>query len=372
MKPMVELRGVTKRFGAFTAVDNVSLAVHPGEFLTLLGPSGCGKTTLLRMIAGFETPDDGAVYLNGGDVTYLPPYRRNVNQVFQSYALFPHLTVKENVAFGLRMQRTPAAERERRTTEAIELVSLQGFEDRKPHQLSGGQRQRVALARALAPRPEVLLLDEPLSALDAKLRHAMQLELKRLQRQLGVTFIFVTHDQEEALTMSDRIAVVNRGRIEQIGGADEIYHRPATPFAADFVGQANLLEARLVQANGVGVTVRVEGGLELLLPSGCWPHGLHTGILSVRPEKVHVSKTPVTADISFEALVEEEVFKGALDHLSLRTQAGTALKAVVANESALLEAIHRGDRVYCGLHVDDLVIVPPGDAPPERQMRLSL
>ncbi len=354
----VELRSLTKRFGGFAAVDGVDLAVRRGEFLTLLGPSGCGKTTMLRMIAGFETPDEGVVLLEGKDVTHEPPYRRNVNQVFQSYALFPHLTVSENVAFGLKMQKMAGAERAARVKETIRLVSLEGFEERKPHQLSGGQRQRVALARALAPRPAVLLLDEPLSALDAKLRQAMQLELKRLQRQLGMTFVFVTHDQEEALTMSDRIAIVHRGRIEQIGDAHEIYHRPATAFAADFVGQANLIEAELVAMNGAGATVRLAGGLELHVPGERWPVGARRAKISIRPEKVHVSKTAVAADIAFEAVVEEEVFKGATDHLELRTTSGTRLKAVVANESALLEEIHRGDRVWCGLHVDDLVVVP--------------
>jgi spermidine/putrescine transport system ATP-binding protein len=357
MEKRVELRNVTKRFGAFTAVDDVCLDVRAGEFLTLLGPSGCGKTTLLRMIAGFETPDAGAVWLDGRDVTHLAPYRRNVNQVFQSYALFPHLTVRDNIAFGLRMQKMRRAESDARVAETVALVSLDGLEERKPQQLSGGQRQRVALARALAPRPSVLLLDEPLSALDAKLRHAMQLELKRLQRRLGMTFIFVTHDQEEALTMSDRIAIVNRGRIEQLGEADEIYHRPATQFAADFVGQANLLEAELIAKNGAGVKVRVNGGLELTLPIGLWPADATRGLISIRPEKVHVSKAPVSAEIAFEANVEEEVFKGATDHLSLVTAPGTRLKVVVANESALREAIHRGDRVFCGLHADDLVVV---------------
>ena len=357
MPNIVELRGVTKRFGAFTAVDNVSLDVKGGEFLTLLGPSGCGKTTLLRMIAGFEIPDAGTVWLEGRDVTHLAPYCRNVNQVFQSYALFPHLTVRENIAFGLRMQKMPRAEADDRVAEAVALVSLGGFEERKPHQLSGGQRQRVALARALAPRPAVLLLDEPLSALDAKLRHAMQLELKRLQRQLGTTFIFVTHDQDEALTMSDRIALVNRGRIEQLGDVDEIYHRPATQFAADFVGQANLLQADLVSSNGTSATVRVVGGLELVLPRDAWPTSATRGLISIRPEKVHVSKRPVTAEIAFEASVEEEVFKGATDHLRLVTATGTKLSAIVANESALFEAVHRGDRVYCGLHAGDVVIV---------------
>ena len=357
MPPQIELREVTKRFGGFVAVDQVNLAIRAGEFLTLLGPSGCGKTTMLRMIAGFETPDDGAIWLQGEDVTHAPPYRRNVNQVFQSYALFPHLSVRENVEFGLRMQKTPRALREARVAETISLVSLAGMEDRKPHQLSGGQRQRVALARALAPRPAVLLLDEPLSAIDAKLRHSMQLELKRLQRQLGMTFVFVTHDQEEALTMSDRIAIVNRGRIEQLGSADEIYHRPTTSFAADFVGKANLLEAENIRTESAGVTLRVSGGLELRLPANLWPAGRTRGLVSVRPEKVHVSKLPVNAAISFEASVEEEVFKGATDHLHLVTPTGTRLHAVVANESALMERIHRGDRVYCGLHPDDVVVL---------------
>ncbi len=354
----VELRSVTKRFGDFAAVDGVSLAVRKGEFLTLLGPSGCGKTTMLRMIAGFERPDEGAVLLEGKDVTHEPPYRRNVNQVFQSYALFPHLTVSENVAFGLRMQKMAGADRATRVKETIRLVSLEGMEERKPHQLSGGQRQRVALARALAPRPAVLLLDEPLSALDAKLRQAMQLELKRLQRQLGMTFVFVTHDQEEALTMSDRIAIVHRGRIDQLGDAHEIYHRPTTAFAADFVGQANLVTAERIATEGVMAVVRLEGGLELRLPADRWPAGVRRAKISIRPEKVHVSKVEVPAEIAFAAVVEEEVFKGATDHLELKTASGTRLKAVVANESALLEAIHCGDRVFCGLHVDDLVVVP--------------
>jgi spermidine/putrescine transport system ATP-binding protein len=357
MPPQIELRDVTKRFGGFVAVDRVNLAIRAGEFLTLLGPSGCGKTTMLRMIAGFETPDEGSISLQGKDVTHAPPYRRNVNQVFQSYALFPHLTVRENVAFGLRMQKMPRAMRDVRVAETLSLTSLERMEDRKPDQLSGGQRQRVAFARALAPRPAVLLLDEPLSAIDAKLRHSMQLEWKRLQRQLGMTFVFVTHDQEEALTMSDRIAIVNHGRIEQLGSAEEIYHRPATSFAADFVGKANLFEAETVHADSAGVTIRVSGGLELRLPVELWPAARKRGLVSVRPEKVHVSKRPVDAPISFQASVEDEVFKGATDHLHLVTTTGTRLHVVVANESALMERIHRGDRVYCGLHPDDVVVL---------------
>jgi spermidine/putrescine transport system ATP-binding protein len=358
MTAMVEFRGVTKRFGDVLAVDDVSLAVRAGEFLTLLGPSGCGKTTLLRLIAGFEAPDVGAVVLAGEDVTQLPPYRRNVNQVFQSYALFPHLTVRDNIAFGLRMQRLAAPEIAARVAEAVALVSLGGCEERRPHQLSGGQRQRVALARALAPRPAVLLLDEPLSALDAKLRQAMQLELKRLQRQLGTTFVFVTHDQEEALTMSDRIALIHRGRIEQLGEVHEIYHRPATAFAAEFIGHANLIAAEPIGVAGESVHLRLEGGLLLQVPARVWPANQRRALLTVRPEKVHVSKTPLTGENTFEARVEEEVFKGSTDRLVLASTAGTRFTAIAANESALREPIHEGDRVWCALHADDIVVVP--------------
>ncbi|HRE06975.1 MAG TPA: ABC transporter ATP-binding protein [Opitutaceae bacterium] len=359
MSAMIEVRGVTKRFGDFTAVDRVDLHVAEGEFLTLLGPSGCGKTTLLRMLSGFETPTEGTLVIGGEDVTHLAPYRRNVNQVFQSYALFPHMTVEENIGFGLRMQKVPAEEAARRIAEVIDLVALKGFEQRKPHQLSGGQRQRVALARAIVPRPKVLLLDEPLSALDAKLRQQMQLELKRLQKHLSMTFVFVTHDQEEALTMSDRIAVFNRGRIEQIGSATEIYHKPCTAFVADFIGEANLLDAELVSRNGTTGRIRVEGGLELTLALSQWPQDHSRALVSIRPEKVLVSKSRIEAENVFQATVREELFQGVLDRLHLETGAGTRLTAVVANESAILEAIHAGDQVWCGLHVDDLIVVRP-------------
>lgn len=354
---MIELRGVTKRFGAFTAVHGVSLTVNAGEFLTLLGPSGCGKTTLLRLLAGFEMPDEGVVLLDGEDVSHVPPYRRSVNQVFQSYALFPHLTVRENVGFGLRMQQVPRAEAADRIVEALRMVSLVEQADKYPHQMSGGQRQRVALARAIVPRPKVLLLDEPLSALDAKLRHGMQLELKRLQRKLGMTFVFVTHDQEEALTMSDRIAVINKGRIEQLGNASEIYHRPRTAFTADFIGQANLLESSVVSRNGTTATVRLETGLELVIARAELPDAATKALVSVRPEKIHISRTPVTAENVFQARIEEEIFQGATDSLQLVTPQGTRLHALVANESATQEAFHEGDTVYCSLHLDDLVIV---------------
>ena len=362
MNAMVELAGITKRFGDLTVVNDISLQIAPGEFLTLLGPSGCGKTTLLRVITGFERPDAGRVLIEGREVTHLPPYQRPVNQVFQSYALFPHLTVAENIGFGLRMQKTPAPEIRQRVGEALELVDLDGLGDRRPHQLSGGQRQRVALARALAPRPKVLLLDEPLSALDAKLRRAMQLELKRLQRQLGMTFIFVTHDQEEALTMSDRVVVVNRGLIEQMGPVIDVYHRPVSAFVADFLGQANLLEAAILRRNlpGSVAEVRLACGITLRLNADAVPAGATTVLIAIRPEKIAVSKTRPEADNVFPAVVEEEVFQGPTDYLELSGEGGLQLNAILANESALNESIVRGDRVWCALHADDLVVVRAG------------
>jgi putative spermidine/putrescine transport system ATP-binding protein len=236
---------VHRRYGEVRAVDGVDLELRDGEFFSLLGPSGSGKTTCLRMIAGFESPSEGTIELHGSDVTDVPPYERDVNTVFQDYALFPHLSVGENVAYGLRIRRTPSAERERRVAEALELVRLPDLASRKPAQLSGGQRQRVALARALVNRPRVLLLDEPLGALDLKLRQEMQVELKSIQQRVGITFVFVTHDQEEALALSDRLAVFSRGRIEQIGVPTEVYERPATRFVAGFVGGSNLLEGAM-------------------------------------------------------------------------------------------------------------------------------
>jgi spermidine/putrescine transport system ATP-binding protein len=356
MDKMVELRGVTKRFGGFVAVAGVDLDIRAGEFLTLLGPSGCGKTTLLRMISGFETPTEGSVHLAGKDVTALPPYRRDVNQVFQSYALFPHLSVADNVAFGLKMKKTPKAVIGQRVAEAIEMVSLAGFEHRKPAQLSGGQRQRVALARALVCEPKVLLLDEPLAALDAKLRRSMQIELKRLQSRLGITFLFVTHDQEEALVMSDRIAVVNKGKIEQIGPVGEIYHRPRTPFVADFIGQANVLEAKVLsRLDGVSQLL-CRGAITLAVAD---EDALRTDatMVSVRPEKIRLSPTRPAGENIFEAVVHEEIFRGASDQLLVRTDAGFELTVVAANRGTGDETFHRGDRVFCQVHPEDIAVL---------------
>jgi spermidine/putrescine transport system ATP-binding protein len=352
---MISLRHLTKRFAAFTAVDDVSLDIRAAEFLTLLGPSGCGKTTLLRMIAGFERPDAGSVLLAGHDVTPLPPYRRDVNQVFQSYALFPHLSVRDNIAFGLRMRRLPRATIETKVAAAVDLVSLAGMESRKPHQLSGGQRQRVALARALVCEPKVLLLDEPLAALDAKLRRSMQVELKRLQHRVGITFVFVTHDQEEALTMSDRIAVMNHGRIEQVGDVAAVYHQPRTAFVAAFLGHANLLPGRVIARDARGVRVALADATALHVNGN---DGREEVLLSIRPEKITVSRTPLKVENVLEVEVIETIFKGAFNQVLLRTAGGvelTALMANVANESPP----RQGERVFCQIQRDDLVLLPP-------------
>jgi spermidine/putrescine transport system ATP-binding protein len=355
---MVELRNVTKRFDSFTAVQDVNLEIQRGEFLTFLGPSGCGKTTVLRMISGFETPTEGTVWLDGQDVTALPPYRRNVNQVFQSYALFPHLTVTENIAFGLRMRGDTREQIQAKVQRGIDLVSLQGKESHKPSALSGGQKQRVALARAIVCEPKVLLLDEPLSALDAKLRHQMQIELKHLQRTLGITFIFVTHDQEEALTMSDRIAIVNEGRIEQLGTADEIYHLPKTRFVAEFIGQANLMPAQVIGRENDDAIVRVADDITLRVDGANLLPTALTAQVSFRPEKIHLCRSvDAGTENTFDAEVVEEIFRGQTDELRLRTVSGMELTVVVANESRTQDSFHKGDRVTCRLHPQDIVVV---------------
>src|SRR3954451_3563135 len=264
----IALTRVSKSFAGAAAVDDITLEIAEGEFFSLLGPSGCGKTTTLRMIAGFETPDAGRVVLRGTDVTTVPANRRPVNMVFQQYALFPHMSIYDNLAFGLRVKRVPRAEHAARIGELLHMVSLEGYEKRRPRQLSGGQQQRVALARALVNRPAALLLDEPLGALDVKLRKQMQLELKRIQNELGTTFVYVTHDQDEALAMSDRIAVMNKGRVEQIGEPREIYEHPKTAFVADFIGSLNALEFTVHELVGGFVVMRLGEGGRVVVPGG--------------------------------------------------------------------------------------------------------
>ena len=308
----VELRTVTKRFGSFTAVKEVSLGIRQGEFFSLLGPSGCGKTTNLRMIAGFELPTSGSILLGGQDVSQLPPFKRNVNTVFQNYALFPHLSVIDNVAFGLEMKGIDKAEITKRVNEALEMVRLPDSGKKKPSQLSGGQRQRIALARAIVNRPQVLLLDEPLGALDLKLRKAMQLELKELQRQLAITFVFVTHDQEEALVMSDRIGVMDHGVLRQVGTPEEIYDRPADRFVADFIGDTNFLPCRVVeQRNG---TARVQvAGMTMTAASDQTLTDNSSAYLAIRPEKVQMYAPNAPRNPNeerFGGVIVEEVFMG--------------------------------------------------------------
>ncbi len=287
----VRLERVTKMFDDVAAVDDLSLDIEEGEFFSMLGPSGCGKTTTLRMIGGFEDATYGTVYLGGRDVTDLPPYKRDVNTVFQSYALFPHLNVKENVAFGLRRRKVDKAEIEKRVKEAMTLVDLIGFENRKPPQMSGGQQQRVALARALVNHPKVLLLDEPLGALDLKLRKQMHLELKRIQQEVGITFIYVTHDQEEAMTMSDRLAVMRLGKIEQLGDPETVYENPATEFVAGFLGASNMLEGELKEGSNGMSTVALTAGGTVMLPSTRVPSDVRGTVkVGVRPEKLTITR----------------------------------------------------------------------------------
>jgi len=306
---LIEIRNLAKSFGSVKAVDGVDLDIHAGEFLTLLGPSGSGKTTVLRMIAGFETPDSGSIKLNGIDITYLPPYERDVNTVFQDYALFPHMDVISNIEYGLKVKGVAKDERREKALRALEQVRLSGYENRKPHQLSGGQRQRVALARALVNRPAVLLLDEPLGALDLKLRQQMQIELKELQREVGITFIFVTHDQEEALTMSDRIAVFDKGRIQQLDKPSTIYERPTNEFVAGFVGISNLISGAAAQA--------ILG---------------KTGTFTVRPEKITVGKAP-SGVRSADGVIKEVEYLGPSTRFLVELDAGVTLMALRQNTS---------------------------------------
>ena len=311
----VRLERVSKFFGDVPAVDDLSLDIAEGEFFSLLGPSGCGKTTTLRMIGGFEDPSLGTVYLGGRDVTDLPPYRRDVNTVFQSYALFPHLDVFENVAFGLRRKKVGGKDIGQRVRDAMSLVDLEGFEKRKPSQMSGGQQQRVALARALVNRPKVLLLDEPLGALDLKLRKQMQLELKRIQEEVGITFIYVTHDQEEAMTMSDRLAVMRRGQIEQIGAPELVYESPATEFVAGFLGASNLLDGELVGNRSDVATIRLSTGQDISIPATKVPSDIDTLVkVGVRPEKISIQadegEPPARDELGLRAAPHRDVHRG--------------------------------------------------------------
>jgi spermidine/putrescine transport system ATP-binding protein len=328
----VELVGLTKRFGSFTAVDSIDLDIPAGEFFSLLGPSGCGKTTTLRMVAGFEQPDAGEVRLDGQDMSRTSPARRPVNTVFQSYALFPHLRIRDNVAFGLRRQKVPGGEVSRRVSEALELVQLSQYANRKPAQLSGGQQQRVALARALVLKPSVLLLDEPLGALDAKLRRQLQVELKQLQEQVGITFVYVTHDQEEALTMSDRIAVMNQGRVEQVGRPRDMYEEPLTAYVADFLGVSNLMAATIATRDGEGARVTL-GEFELESVAGD-TSVRGEGTVTIRPERVLLEPAGTTGANRVPGMVMRTVYLGATLQVHVQLASGATLTVL---------ATHQGD-----------------------------
>ncbi len=332
----IALEGVSKRFGKIAAAQDISLAIAEGEFFSLLGPSGCGKTTTLRMIAGFEVPDEGRILLHGSDVTSVPPNRRPVNMVFQQYALFPHMSIYDNVAFGLKVKRVPRREHRERVQKMLGVVELEGLERRRMRQLSGGQQQRVALARALVNRPAALLLDEPLGALDVKLRKQMQLELKRIQAELGTTFVYVTHDQEEALAMSDRIAVMNRGRVEQVGSPREIYERPQTTFVADFIGSLNAIALTVDEVVGGYALIRLGEGERVVVPVGSGTRAGDSLRVAVRPERVRIAPVdgPAPADGSrLKGEITEIVYLGMYTQFHVETRAGRIVCHRLADES---------------------------------------
>jgi putrescine transport system ATP-binding protein len=363
--PLLRIEGVTKRFGSFVAVDKLSLDIRAGEFFALLGPSGCGKTTLLRMLAGFETPDAGKILLQGRDIAAVLPHQRPVNMMFQNYALFPHLDVHDNIAFGLRRASIPRHEIAIRVAEMMALVKLEGLERRKPDQLSGGQKQRVALARALARRPQLLLLDEPLAALDKKLREATQGELIELQRRLGTTFVIVTHDQEEAMTMAHRIAVMDCGRLEQVATPRQLYEAPASRWVAGFVGDINLLDGQVEsnEAHRVSVVTRDAGTLVAAEPR----QGLSKTTVSVaiRPEKIKLSRRGPVSEAGgapamnrLEGLVTEVNYLGGVTTYKVRLDTGAVLRASMANTARLdMDAYHASQRVTAWFSPDDCVVL---------------
>jgi spermidine/putrescine transport system ATP-binding protein len=354
----IELSKLTKQFAEVTAVAGIDLHIPGGEFFSLLGPSGCGKTTTLRMIAGFEQPTSGQILLDGTDVAYTPPHHRNVNTVFQNYALFPHLNVYDNIAFGLRRARRPKSEIRERVGKALELVQLSGYGKRKPSQLSGGQQQRVALARALVLNPAVLLLDEPLGALDAKLRKALQIELKSLQQEVGITFLYVTHDQEEALTMSDRLAVMNAGHVEQVGAPQDVYEDPETLFVADFLGVSNLMDARVVSAGSNACRVAVDG--YELETRGTDRSVIGAAKIVIRPERIELEEHGAPSGPNrIPGMVERVVYVGSVVQVIVRAATGESLQALVQNKGTGI-VFEQGTPVQLNLPPEALRVLPSG------------
>ncbi len=359
----VKIENITKRFDHVVAVDNLSLDIQPGELFTLLGPSGCGKTTLLRTIAGFHLQDNGAIYFNGKQIDYLPPHKRNTGMVFQSYAVFPFMSVFDNVAYGLKARKVPKDELRKRTLSAIELVRLQGFENRRPDQLSGGQQQRVAVARAIAIEPQVLLMDEPLSNLDAKLRVEMRVDIRRLQKKLGITMIYVTHDQEEALAISDKIAVMEEGRIAQVASSWEIYNTPVNPYVANFIGVTNFFECRVISADIHNHNAVVDfQGKNLQIP-----YFLDTEekevIVSLRPEALEIisEREDVPEDyVSFTSKVFDSTYIGAVLRITAETPTGKRFQVAVNNpdHEALLE---EGKELRVRFSIKDIIVFPKNE-----------
>jgi putrescine transport system ATP-binding protein len=365
--PLLRIEAVGKKFGGFRAVDQLSLDIRAGEFFALLGPSGCGKTTLLRMLAGFETPDEGRILLGGKDIAQVPPHQRPVNMMFQNYALFPHLSVRDNIAFGLKRAGMPRAQIAARVAEMLALVKLEGLEQRKPDQLSGGQKQRVALARSLARRPRVLLLDEPLAALDKKLRESTQVELMELQQRLGTTFVIVTHDQEEAMTLADRIGVMDAGRLEQVAAPRQLYEAPASRWVAEFVGDINLFEGQLTSraAGRVMVSTRDAGTIAAAEPRDAV--GKTLVCVAIRPEKVKLSRRGPAVDAvnahainRLEGVVTDVSYLGGLTTYRVRLDSGAVLRSSIANTARLeMDAYHASQRVVAWFTPDDCMVLEP-------------
>jgi putrescine transport system ATP-binding protein len=365
--PLLRIDAVAKKFGSFRAVDKLSLDIRSGEFFALLGPSGCGKTTLLRMLAGFETPDEGRILLDGKDIAQVLPHQRPVNMMFQNYALFPHLNVRDNIAFGLKRAGMKRPDIDTRVAEMVALVKLDGLEKRKPDQLSGGQKQRVALARSLARRPQVLLLDEPLAALDKKLRESTQLELMELQRRLGMTFIIVTHDQEEAMTMASRIGVMDAGRLEQVATPRELYEAPASRWIAEFVGEVNLFDGQVEPHEGNRMAVATRDAGTIFAAEPRQPVTKTTVCVAIRPEKIKLSRRGPASDAvnahainRLEGVVSDVSYLGGFTTYKVKLDSGAVLRSSMANTARLdIDAYSAGQRVTAWFTPDDCVVLEP-------------
>jgi putrescine transport system ATP-binding protein len=363
--PLLRIDAVVKKFGAFRAVDRLSLDIRAGEFFALLGPSGCGKTTLLRMLAGFETPDAGRILLDGRDIARVLPHQRPVNMMFQNYALFPHLSVRDNIAFGLRRAAMPGSEIDSRVAEMVALVKLEGLEKRKPDQLSGGQKQRVALARSLARRPQVLLLDEPLAALDKKLRQSTQFELMELQRRLGMTFIIVTHDQEEAMTVADRIGVMDSGRLEQVATPRELYEAPASRWIAEFVGDVNIFEGQVASREADRLAISTKDAGTIMVAEPRQPISKTNVCVAIRPEKVKLSRRgPVSDAVNahsinrLEGVVTDVSYLGGVTSYKVKLDTGAVLRSSMANTARIdIDAYSASQRVVAWFSPDDGVVL---------------